>query len=150
MKKTEAYMPRPGHTCRVVKPGDPWHRREVAVTAASRTGKSSCALWSAVGPALASPLGSVKRARIVYRDFMPSELKRVDLGKKDPWEPKVGKSYCFVREGHGWTGCEVIVIGKAERGYRVTRCSWMAEWLFGKAIGVKEPKSWTAYKSELC
>lgn len=79
MKKTEAYMPRPGHTCRVVKPGDPWDGKQVAVTVVSRTGKAACALWSVLGPALNSPRGSVKRRRITYRDYMPADLAYVEL-----------------------------------------------------------------------
>lgn len=75
MKKTESYMPRPGHTCRVNKPGDPWHRKQVAVTVVSHTGAACCALWSQVGPALLSP----KRKRIVYRDYMPADLVPVKL-----------------------------------------------------------------------
>ena len=79
MKKTESYMPRPVNTCRVNKPGDPWHRKQVAVTVVSRTGAACCACWSQIGPALLSPQGSPKRKRIIYRDYMPADLVAVKL-----------------------------------------------------------------------
>lgn len=79
MKKAIAYQPRPGHTCRVKKPGDPWHRRQVAVSMVSQTGAACCCLWSVLGPALQSPFGSPLRKRVTYRDYMPAELAHVDL-----------------------------------------------------------------------
>lgn len=150
MKKTETYMPRPGHTCRVKKPGDPWNRKQVAVTVVSRTGKAACALWSVLGPALNSPHWSAKRKRITYRDYMPADLEYVDLALQKAYAPKVGRSYVFVRDGHEWTGCPVAVLSVRKNGFEVARCSELCEWFMDQELDAKKPPSWTAKSNELC
>ena len=149
MKKTKAYMPRPGHTCRVKKPGDPWNRKQVAVSVVSKTGASVCVLWTALNSDLQSPFGSACRKKLVRREYMPSELAYVDLKMEEAYKTRVGKSYVFFRNGHDWNGCEVIVISKSNRGYRVSRCCWVAEFFFNKSNPNPPPKQWTAYKHEL-
>lgn len=146
-------MPRPGHTCRVKKPGDPWHRKQVAVTAVSRTGKACCALWSVLWPALQSPQGSVKRKRVTYRDYMPEELAYVNLdasGTDTAWAPKVGQSYVFVRAGHQWDGCEVTVLSVRKRGFEVSRCCSLCDWIFDTSMRTRKPPTWVATADELC
>jgi hypothetical protein len=144
MKKKEAHMPRPGQTCRVNKPGDLWHGKQVAVTVVSNTGRAVCARWGSVSQALQSPQGSAARKSMARREYMPNELARVNL-----YAVLVGKSYVFMRDGHACDGIDVLVVDHAKHGYRVARCDDVAEWLFGKLLGAKEPKSWTAKANEL-
>lgn len=63
---------------------------------------------------------------------------------------EIGQCYAFVRSGHEWNGCEVAVLDKTERGYKVARASNVCEGLLAKH-GSKKRKlqTWVAKESEL-
>jgi hypothetical protein len=70
----------------------------------------------------------------------------------EKWSAKIGKSYVFVRDGHDWTGCEVLVLLKTARGYMVARCCEVAERYYASSEGKRAglPPRWVASESELC
>ncbi len=83
---------------------------------------------------------------------MMREVAKVKAPTPGNAGPLAGKSYVFIREGHDWTGCEVIVLERHARGCRVTRCCWMAEYFHALYEGKEPPKfkDWFARLDELC
>ena len=76
--------------------------------------------------------------------------KRAASDADDAWAPKVGRSYVFVREGHQWSGCEVTVLSARKRGFEVSRCCRLCDWILDPAMRTRKPASWVATADDLC
>ena len=69
---------------------------------------------------------------------------------KSNCEIRIGACYAFIRKGHPWYGCEVAVIAKTERGFKVALAKSVCEALLEKQGGKKRKlKTFVAKESEL-